>query len=231
MKFCPNCGTKNEVEGASFCPECGFHFDDVKMDAAPTQINPAPPMPEATQTPNVNPFTGQVSVKPNKRIDKKWLIPGIAAAVVIVLVAVFALTMGGGLNKNDAIRFEVNDLTCYVPSDWECYGDGWDYAYYGMELGDDYVEVDFDYLGYFSLEDYEDARIAMESDEENEVKNFTVSGADDSFLVIYRDDEYVEYLYIIRWGESVYTIYFEASTRFEDEKLFKDIVKSVEYNG
>ncbi|GFO97304.1 hypothetical protein ig2599ANME_1504 [groundwater metagenome] len=35
MNFCPNCGGKKEIENAKSCPNCGFNFQDKKINEEP----------------------------------------------------------------------------------------------------------------------------------------------------------------------------------------------------
>ena len=246
MKFCPNCGT-SIAEGTGFCPNCGLNLNAVNATAF-VEANDAPPMSESF---NVDPS----SLPAKKPFNKKWLIPGIAAVLVIVLVAVFALTMGGGLNKNDAIRFEVEDLTCYVPSDWEysrgdvvpVYEDYYPdddvlYESYILEFDDGFLGMEVDYYGKMDVDEFNALRAELESIDEEyadeygyiyRYDNYSVRGTDESFLYFfdYEDDGYVGYSYHMLWDGEWYAVHFVSEGGYEDEELFEAIVKSLEYNG
>ena len=102
--FCPKCGAKN-ADGARFCLKCGA---PLYGQAAPTQAQPAQPMNPAMQQPAYAGMPGQqmpvAAVPAAGKGFKRPPVPvlaGIAAAVVVVLVAIFlvipAITSSNGV--------------------------------------------------------------------------------------------------------------------------------------
>ena len=166
------------------------------------------------------------------KCNRKWLILGLAVVLVLVLSVVFVLSLGG-INKYNAVCFEVEDLTCYVPSDWICEDSGSNYEIYKKDIDDGYMTVGFQYWGTYEPEAFAEERNRAEADDDYEVVDYSVRGADDSFLMIYQEEEnlFYECYYMILWEDECYMIDFVADGVSADVNLFENIVKSVEFNG
>ncbi len=106
--FCKNCGA-NINDGEIFCPECGTKQDVVQQEVAQPEVQQYNPQPEA----DVVAPEGVAAVKAGGD-KKKFTIIGIAAVVVVAILAlIFAFAGKGGSDELDFALF-TKDGNLYI---------------------------------------------------------------------------------------------------------------------
>ena len=228
MNNCPKCGAKI-YEGYDFCCECGCSLAEFKTAENPAVKNEACPNAE----PAPAGATMNIPGTQEKRGSNKKKIAVFGAVAALLLIAILVVTMvscsGGGFDKDDATRFMVGHLVCYVPSDWDYLGSEDGFKVYSKFEGDDFASI---IIGETDVSvDYDEMKELAEESFGGEFKKISLPWAD---YAIYSEepadsDGTQTMNYVGVHGEHNYIIICSGTGSLYDRNLFKAMVKSFVY--